>query len=96
MLHSKSSSDFDLSPLRKASRLLNSVNYIWIEQIIASSGVLDVAMNDQGNDEEAVRARLIIAQEQVMSEFVVVSDCVDVGDELNEDPTKLHRYCIKS
>ena len=58
MLHSKSSSDFDLSPIRKASRLLNSVDHIWIEQIISSSGILDVATNDQGNDEEALQVGL--------------------------------------
>ena len=77
-----------------ASCLLNGINHIWSEQIIAPSDVSDVAADDQYNDDEATRACLIIAQEQVMTDLVIAADCEDTGDEVNEDPTKLHKCCI--
>ena len=65
--------------------LMNGVINIWMEQIIALSNVSDVA---------AARARLIIAQEHVRTELIVAADCVNVGNKVNKDPTKLHKYCI--
>ena len=46
-----------------ASCLLNGVNHIWIEQIIAPFDGLDVSANKEEIDEEAASACLTMAQE---------------------------------
>ena len=79
-----------------ASCLLNGVNHIWTEQIIAPSDGLDGSANEEEINKEAASACLTIAQGQAMNNLVVAADCIDVGDKVNKDFTKLHKYCISN